>query len=100
MAAELRQVPAKLKQAAKPCFNPKKHARYAAERVSFHYTVEYRNGVGRLTEVAPVDTNLADEDLQNCILDRVEKVVWNAAGAPDRTSRRQQLSISIHDLSR
>lgn len=99
MAEALRRIPPMMKKAAKPCLEPNKHPANSAERVSFHYTVEYRDGRGRVSNVAPVDTNINDEDLQNCILDHVEKLHWDAAGTPDRTSRRQQLSISIYDLS-
>lgn len=100
MAEVLRRIPPLMKRAAKPCFNPQKHPANSAERVSFRYTVEYLDGRAHVRDVAPMDSNIDDETLQNCILDRVERLSWDAAGLPDRKSRRQQLSISIYDLSR
>lgn len=99
IAELLRAVPDEMRDAAAHCLDPARHPPNSAERVTFRYTVVYTEGEASVAEVIPVDTNMADEDLQNCILDAVEELVWPVAGARERSSPRQQLSISIHDLS-
>lgn len=65
--------------------------------VVFQCTLVFENESVRVEDVILIDSDLDDDNLQRCILDRVRTATWRAPGARNARKRVQE-TISVADL--
>jgi hypothetical protein len=99
LAQLLASLPDELLAIATPCYTGEYRPDNSGQRVTFRYTVSFDDEWASIEDVILLASDMDDDELARCVLDKVRGSRFEAPGARRHVTR-QQLSISIADLSR
>jgi hypothetical protein len=86
-----------LKSAAAPCVKGFDDVIAASQRITVHYVIAVIAETANIGEVTVVTSEITDEKLEACILERFRRATWDAPDAPEIRQTRQ-ISFRVGDL--